>query len=186
MAQAKPLQLPQAEVLDNDYQGFLGISGLPICGLATSMPLLCDSEASFLLTAQQHKCPATHFPCEMARPGAVFFAPTGDVTLILSCHVWDFMVTGKGAEMSANLASAKTDGTETSTPIAAAVPTGYRVTVVPGALEISARLGAPEEVRNLMKVLRAGILILEDTAEGDMDEPVNLTKRVAAIVSSPK
>jgi len=150
------------------------------------MPLLCDSEASFLLTAQQHKCPATHFPCEMARPGAVFFAPTGDVTLILSCHVWDFMVTGKGAEMSANLASAKTDGTETSTPIAAAVPTGYRVTVVPGALEISARLGAPEEVRNLMKVLRAGILILEDTAEGDMDEPVNLTKRVAAIVSSPK
>jgi hypothetical protein len=173
-------------VLDNDYQGFLGISGLPICGLATSMPLLCDSEASFLLTAQQHKCPATHFPCEMARPGAVFFAPTGDVTLILSCHVWDFMVTGKGAEMSANLASAKTNGTETSTPIAAAVPTGYRVTVVPGALEISARLGAPEEVRNLMKVLRAGILILEDTAEGDMDEPVNLTKRVAAIVSAPK
>ena len=173
-------------MLDNDYQGFLGISGLPICGLATSMPLLCDSEASFLLTAQQHKCPATHFPCEMARPGAVFFAPTGDVTLILSCHVWDFMVTGKGAEMSANLASAKTNGTETSTPIAAAVPTGYRVTVVPGALEISARLGAPEEVRNLMKVLRAGILILEDTAEGDMDEPVNLTKRVAAIVSSPK
>jgi hypothetical protein len=96
------------------------------------------------------------------------------------------MVTGKGAEMSANLASAKTNGTETSTPMAAAVPTGYRVTVVPGALEISARLGTPEEVRNLMKVLRAGILILEDTAEGDMDEPVNLTKRVAAIVSSPK
>ena len=87
--------------------------------------------------------------------------------------------------MSANLASAKTNGTETSTPMTA-VSTGYRVMVVPGALEISARLGAPEEVRNLMKVLRAGILILEDTAEGDMDEPVNLTKRVAAIVSSPK
>src|SRR5262245_66246437 len=94
------------------------------------------------------------------------------------------MVTCKGAEMSANLASAKTNGTETSTPMAAAVPTGYRVTVVPGALEISARLGAPEEVRNLIKVLRAGILILEDTDEGDMDETVNITKRDEAMVDS--
>ena len=47
----------------------------------------------------------------------------------------------------------------------AGVPTRYRVAVVPGALEISARLGTPEEVRNLMRVLRAGILILEDTTE---------------------
>jgi hypothetical protein len=68
----------------------------------------------------------------------------------------------------------------------AAVPTGYRVAVVPGALEISARLGTPEEVRNLMKVLRAGILILDDTTEGDMDEPLRLTKRVAGIIASPK
>jgi hypothetical protein len=30
-----------------------------------------------------------------------------------------------------------------------------------------------------MKVLRAGIVMLEDTTEGDMDEPVRLTKRVA-------
>lgn len=45
------------------------------------------------------------------------------------------MATGKGPEMSANLAPAKINGTETSTPTAAAVPTGYRVTVVPGALE---------------------------------------------------
>jgi len=57
---------------------------------------------------------------------------------------------------------------------------------VPGALEISARLGTPEEVRNLMKVLRAGILILEDTAEGDMDEPLSLTKRMAGIVAPSK
>jgi hypothetical protein len=65
--------------------------------------------------------------------------------------------------------------------MAAVVPTGYRVAVVPGALEISARIGTPEEVRNLMKVLRAGILILEDTTEGDMDEPLRLTRRVAGI-----
>jgi len=69
--------------------------------------------------------------------------------------------------------------------MAAAVPTGYRVAVVPGALEISARLGTPEEVRNLMKVLRAGILILEDTTEGDMDEPLSLTNRIA-VTSTPR
>ena len=69
--------------------------------------------------------------------------------------------------MSGNTASSKgNDGTEPSGP-----PTGYRVSVVPGALEISARLGTPEEVRNLMKVLRAGLMILHDTTDGDMDEP---------------
>jgi hypothetical protein len=88
--------------------------------------------------------------------------------------------------MSTNIASAKSTGTESSTPMAAGVPTGYRVAVVPGALEISARLGTPEEVRNLMRVLRAGILILEETAEGDMDEPLSLTRRVAGIVATPK
>jgi hypothetical protein len=62
-----------------------------------------------------------------------------------------------GTEMSGNVASAKSNVTEPSTPTPAAVPTGYRVAVVPGALEVSARLGTPEEVRNLMKVLRAGI-----------------------------
>jgi hypothetical protein len=77
--------------------------------------------------------------------------------------------------MSGNIASLKSNGTEPSSPTASGVPTGYRVAVVPGALEVSARLGTPEEVRNLMKVLRAGIVILEDTTEGDMDEPINLT-----------
>jgi hypothetical protein len=87
--------------------------------------------------------------------------------------------------MSANLASEKTIETDTPAATAAETRTGYRVAVVPGALEISARLGTPEEVRNLVKVLRAGILILEDTAEGDMDEPLRLTKRVAGI-AAPK
>ena len=86
--------------------------------------------------------------------------------------------------------SAEAGKTEPSIPLASpyglAMPTGYRVAVVPGALEISARLGTPEEVRNLMKVLRAGILILEDTTEGDMDEPLSLTKRVAGIAAPPK
>ena len=87
--------------------------------------------------------------------------------------------------MNENTTSAKSHGTA-STPTVTAAPTGYRVCVVPGALEISARLGTPEGVRNLMKVLRAGILILEDTTEGDMDEPLSLTKRVAGIVAPSK
>jgi len=94
-------------------------------------------------------------------------------------------MSGKGAEMSGNIASAKSGATEPSTPTGSAVPTGYRVSVVPGALETSARLGTPEELRNLVKVLRAGIVILEDTAEGDMDEPLRLTKRVAAVGAAP-
>jgi len=59
-------------------------------------------------------------------------------------------------------------------------------------LEVCARLGTPEEVRNLVKVLRAGIAILEDTAEDDFEERLRLTKRGAAInaaskvVASPK
>jgi hypothetical protein len=94
-------------------------------------------------------------------------------------------MSGKGAEMSGNIASEKSNGTEPSTPMASAVPTGFRVCLVPGALEISARLATPEEVRSLMKVLRAGIVMLEDTTEGDTDEPVRLTKRVAALNAAP-
>ena len=88
--------------------------------------------------------------------------------------------------MSGNVASAKRNGTDPSTPTESAVPTGYRVSVVPGALEISARLGTPEEIRNLVKVLRAGIIILEETTDGDMDEPLSLTKRVAAVGAVPQ
>jgi len=84
---------------------------------------------------------------------------------------------GKDADMSGNTGSSKgNDGTEPSGP-----PTGYRVSVVPGALEISARLSTPEEVRNLMKVLRAGLTILEDTTDGNMDKPLSMTKRVAGM-----
>jgi hypothetical protein len=92
--------------------------------------------------------------------------------------------------MTTDVASAKSNGTEPSTPLVSpyglAMPTGYRVAVVPGAIEVSARLCTPEDVRNLMKVLRAGYAILEGPADGDMDEPLNLTTRVAGIVSRPK
>ena len=60
-----------------------------------------------------------------------------------------------------------------------AMPTGYRVSVVPDAIEVSARLGAAGEVRELIKVLRAGILVF--ATDGDADVPETLTHRVAAI-----
>ena len=66
---------------------------------------------------------------------------------------------------------------ETKPP--AAVPTGYRVSVVPGAIEVSARLGDAVEVRELMKVLRAGILVFG--TDGDADVQENLSHRVGAI-----
>ena len=86
--------------------------------------------------------------------------------------------------MSADAASAKTNLVEPSAPMAFPC---YRVAIVPGAVEVSARLGCPEEIRDLVKVLRGSILAIEDTTDGDMDAPLNLTKpaeRIGAARSS--
>jgi hypothetical protein len=82
---------------------------------------------------------------------------------------------GEDCEMS----DETSNGTEPSVLTASAMPTGYRVSVVPGAIEVSARLGAPREVRELIKVLRAGILIF--ATDDDADIPEKFTHRVAAI-----
>ena len=58
-----------------------------------------------------------------------------------------------------------------------ATPTGYRVAIVPGALEVSARLATADELRDLVKVLSASITILAD-AQDDCDA-ASLTKRLA-------
>ena len=71
------------------------------------------------------------------------------------------------------------NGTEPCPPTASAMPTGYRVGVVPGAIQVSARLGSAAEVRELIKVLRAGILIFAN--DGDADLQGNFAHRVAAI-----
>jgi hypothetical protein len=57
-------------------------------------------------------------------------------------------------------------------------PTGYRVSIIPGALEVSARLATADELRNLVKVLRASIAILSDDPAADSEAPT-LTKRLA-------
>lgn len=56
-------------------------------------------------------------------------------------------------------------------------PTGYRVAIVPGALEVSARLATADELRNLVRVLSASITILADAQEDH--DPSNLSKRLA-------
>jgi hypothetical protein len=64
-------------------------------------------------------------------------------------------------------------GSTTTSPAA----TGYRVAIVPGALEVSARLATADELRNLVKVLNASIAILADTE--DDGDTASLTKRLA-------
>jgi len=82
--------------------------------------------------------------------------------------------------MGTDTASTKTNLTETS-------HTGYRVAVVPGAIEVTARVVEPDELRNLIKVLRVGCTILEDTTEEDMDKPLTLTTTAPRVsAASPK
>jgi hypothetical protein len=57
-----------------------------------------------------------------------------------------------------------------------AAPTGYLVSIVPGAIEVSARLGTVEEIRGLMKALRASTAILADEPEADVE---SLSKRLS-------
>jgi hypothetical protein len=81
--------------------------------------------------------------------------------------------------MSGDGAPTKDHAMEPSIPTALAVPPiSYRVSVVPGSIEVNARLKTPEEIRDLMKVLRAGLLILGKT---DEEVDASVTHRVAAI-----
>lgn len=81
--------------------------------------------------------------------------------------------------MSGNPALAKNTTIEPCAPTGAAAPTGYRVSLVPGALEVSARLASSDELRSLVRVSRASIVILDDVATGDADQPLTLSQRVA-------
>jgi hypothetical protein len=78
-------------------------------------------------------------------------------------------------------AAKKTSLTDTSIPLASpdasAMPLGgYRVCIVPGALEVSARLASLEEIRDLIRVLRATVSGLEDTTDAEIDAPLTLVE----------
>ena len=83
-----------------------------------------------------------------------------------------------GAEMIRNAVTGSTsDGSTVSGGTPAVTSTGYRVAIVPGALEVSARLATADELRNLVRVLSASIAILADAE--DEPDPASLTKRLA-------
>jgi hypothetical protein len=101
----------------------------------------------------------------------------GYLLLTMTCHFSAYRhVQQRVQMMSGNNAAAKTNVTEPSTPTGAVAPTGYRVSLVPGALEVSARLANADELRNLVKVLRASVVILDDATEDEADTPLSLTK----------
>ena len=60
----------------------------------------------------------------------------------------------------------------------AAPPTGYWVSIVPGAIEVSARLATADELRGLIKALRASTAILTDEPELDVE---GLSKRLSKV-----
>ena len=64
-----------------------------------------------------------------------------------------------GADMSGNPMPAP-EGAPALSPASAAAPlTGYRISILPAALEISARLATADELQNLVKILQANAAI---------------------------
>jgi hypothetical protein len=67
--------------------------------------------------------------------------------------------------MSANPALARGNAVDSPSPSPAGpvAPTGYRVSLLPGALEISARLSSAEELQLLIQLLQANMVIWKGT-----------------------
>ena len=80
--------------------------------------------------------------------------------------------------MTAMKSPAQTNGTRPEP--SPALATGYRLTLVPGGLEVSARLSSVEEINDMVRLLQAGTVFLETTTDGDMDAPLNLSQRLEA------
>ena len=75
----------------------------------------------------------------------------------------------KGPDMSGNTAPEKdsTTGASTAPATAAVAPTGYRVSILPGALEVSARLASAEELKALVNLLQANIAVWANATKSD-------------------
>jgi hypothetical protein len=76
----------------------------------------------------------------------------------------------KGAHMS--LEPAETTSTPPQPAPSAVQPTGYRISIFPAAVEISARLASAEELQMLVKVLQANAAIWESATKNDASENV--------------
>jgi hypothetical protein len=82
----------------------------------------------------------------------------------------------QGATMSRTPIAAVDNASEQSSLPQAAPPTGYWVSIVPGAIEVSARLATVDELRGLVKALTASGAIL---SEGPAVEIDSLSKRLS-------
>jgi len=80
--------------------------------------------------------------------------------------------------MTVNIAPAKDSPTGPSMPSApaasgASAATGYRISILPAALEISARLATAEELQTLVKILQGHAIIWANATMGER-QPVAL------------
>ena len=73
----------------------------------------------------------------------------------------------KGANMSVNTASDSEGKFESQQATATVGPTGYRVSICQGALEVSARLANPAELHFLIKILQANAAIMSNATKKD-------------------
>jgi len=78
----------------------------------------------------------------------------------------------KGADMSESIAPARTTESSTETVMEAVRPTGYRLSILPRTLELSARLTTTEELENLVKVLKANAVIWANETKATLSDPV--------------
>jgi hypothetical protein len=76
----------------------------------------------------------------------------------------------KGAHMSVE--PAETTPTPPQPAPSAAQATGYRISIFPAAVEISARLASAEELQMLVKVLQANAAIWDSATKNDAAETV--------------
>jgi hypothetical protein len=73
----------------------------------------------------------------------------------------------KGVNMSGNTAPAPESPPATPAPQPHAPSTGYRISILPAALEVSARLATAEELQSLVKILQANAAIWGTATKAD-------------------
>jgi hypothetical protein len=85
-----------------------------------------------------------------------------------------FMMSPKPKSKGANMSPepAETTPTPPQPAPSAANPTGYRISIFPAAVEISARLASAEELQMLVKVLQANAAIWETATKNDAADTV--------------
>ena len=82
----------------------------------------------------------------------------------------------EGGEMVHNLETAQSEASCTATGSPAAAPSCYRVSVVSGSLEVSARLKNADDLELLLKVLEANKALFAKTDRVATDLVVKVTK----------